>query len=309
MLFRAVAVSFFWNGEMIRLIECVTISVTESLGDEQWKSYRCTNGESRCNVASVELRVGHQLISLIFFSVYVTEIGFSTRRRSHNVTELSTNPASKRPFAAIDSPCSARVLHTSTLGALWRKSIIFIYLWLMPANNIRPVLSQHSECAVSDRPIKWRIDFSFGTPRSVSQTVMQWSDRFRSWPIANKFDSVSCHDRHTHGRDCFGAAQLIQKNRNFVKLTIWNVKCSRLLTHWIQCYFHSTIQNCTGQLFHWPIQRPAINRLSFETMAQHNEYTGIVFPMRIMWPLLPSIYPNLYLKINSKRTQHVNAFQ
>lgn len=206
-MFRGAAEIFFWNGEIIRFIECVTTSVTDSLGDEQWKSNKCTNGESRCSVPSVELRVGHQLMSLIFFSVFVIEMGFSIRRISHNVTELSTKPANKRPLVAIDSPWSARVLQTCTVGVLWRKSIIFMYLWLMPANKMRPVLSQHKECAVSDSPIKWRMDFSFGTPRSVSQTVMQWSDRFRSWPIANKFDSVSCQDRHTQGRDCFGAAQ------------------------------------------------------------------------------------------------------
>lgn len=204
-IFRGAVLIFFWNGETIRLIECVTTSVTFSLGDEQWKSNKWTNGESRWSVANVELRLGHQLISLIFFSVFATEIGFSILRISHRLMELSTKPASSRPFAAIVKPCKARVLHTLTVGELCLKSIIFMYLWLIPANKIRPVLSQHNECAVSDNPMKCKTDFSFGTPRSVSQTVIQWSDRFRSWPIANRFVSVSCQDKHTHGRDCFGA--------------------------------------------------------------------------------------------------------
>lgn len=204
-MFRGAALSFFWNGDTMRLIEWVTTSVTDSLGDEQWKSNKCTNGESRWRVASVELRVGHQLMSLTFFSVCATEIGFSIRRMSHKVIELSTKPANKRPFDAIDSPCSARVLQTLTVGELWRKSIIFMYLWLIPANKMRPVLSQHSECAVSDKPIKCKMDFSFGTPRSVSHTVIQWSERFLSCPMANRFDSVSWNDKHTQGLDCLGA--------------------------------------------------------------------------------------------------------
>lgn len=53
------------------------------------------------------------------------------------------------------------------------RSIILIYLWLIPAMRTRECLSQHSEWAVSDKPSRCKIDFSFGTPRSVSQTVMQ----------------------------------------------------------------------------------------------------------------------------------------
>lgn len=204
-MLRCAVLIFFWNGDTMRLIECVTTSVTDSLGDEQWKSNKWTNGESRWSVASVELRDGHQLMSLMFFSVCAMEMGFSIRRMSHKWMELSTKPASNRPFAAIVNPYRALVLHTFTVGELCRKSIIFMYLWLIPAKRMRPVLSQHNECAVSDSPMKCRTDFSFGTPRSVSHTVIQWSDRFLSWPMAKRFGSVSCHDKHTHGRDCFGA--------------------------------------------------------------------------------------------------------
>lgn len=85
------------------------------------------------------------------------------------------------------------------------KSINFRYLWLIPATKILFCLSQHSECAVSLSPNKCKIDFSFGTPRSVSQTVIQWSFRLRSCPIAKRLVSFSCHDNATHGLDCLGA--------------------------------------------------------------------------------------------------------
>lgn len=87
------------------------------------------------------------------------------------------------------------------------RSINFRYLWLIPATKILFCLSQHKECAVSLSPNKCKIDFSFGTPRSVSQTVMQWSFRLRSCPIANRFVSFSCHDSATHGLDCLGAGK------------------------------------------------------------------------------------------------------
>lgn len=205
-MLRGPVVIRFWNGDTMRLIECVSTSAASS-NDEQWKSSRCTYGESRCNVTNVELRVTHQLKSLIFFSVGCVEIGFSKCRTSHRVMTLSMKLAINRPFGAIETPWTARVLAILTVGVLWRKSIIFKYLWLIPANKLRAFFSQHNECAVSDRPIRCNVAFSFDTPRSVSQTVMQWSERLRSWPIASSRVSVSCQARHTHGRDCFGATK------------------------------------------------------------------------------------------------------